>query len=131
MRAELGFKHEEEAVLRHQFRTATHPILQAILFGAAFWLWVNHSIVLTITCLRRTPDSNKAAGGKPTSRHLETPCPAVDIRIRDLSKEAITGLIDYLTKTWGDMLYILLEPDHLHLQLSRAKFPPNNSLKNN
>ena len=123
MRAELGFKHEEEAVLRHQFRTATHPILQAVLFGAAFWLWVTYHIVPTITCLRRTPESNKAAGGKPTSRHLETPCPAVDIRIRDLPKEAITGLVDYLTRTWGDKVYVLLESDHIHLQLSRKFYP--------
>lgn len=124
MRAELGFKREDEALLRHQFRTVTHTVLQAILFGAAFWLWVNYNIVLTITCLRRTPDENKAAKGKPTSRHLETPCPAVDIRIRDLQKEAILGLVDYLTRTWGDKVYVLLEKDHIHLQLSR-QFCPN------
>jgi hypothetical protein len=123
MRSELGFKHEDEAILRHQFRTATHPILQAILFGAAFWLYVNHHTHPTITCLRRTPESNKAAGGKPTSRHLETPCPAVDIRIRDLQKEAVTGLVDYLTRTWGDMVYVLLETDHIHLQMSRKFYP--------
>ena len=124
MRIELGFKHQNEARLRHDFRLHTDSIIRAITFDLAFWLLINfdHTILL-ITCLFRNETENRDDGGSKTSRHLEKPCRAVDYRTRDWPKEAVPSVIKYLQDTWGDLIYILDEGDHLHIQLSRSHFP--------
>ena len=124
MRIELAFKHTNEARLRHDFRLHTDSIIRAITFDFAFWLLINfdHTILL-VTCLYRTESENKAAGGSKTSRHKEKLCRAVDFRTRDWPKDALPSAIQYLENAWGDLIYLLDEKDHLHLQLSRDKFP--------
>ena len=128
MQVELHFKIANEAVLRQRFRTKTHPLIQAVCWGLSFWLWTTYNIIPTVTCLWRSESENKADGGKPTSRHLEIPSKAVDIRTKDLKPEVVTGIEEYLKNTWGDLLYVLVEDSHLHLHLSRKAFP-NGSLK--
>jgi len=128
MRIEIAFKHQYEAQLRNEFRTRTDYIIRAITWDLAFWLYCNYHITLLITCLYRDKIENSRVGGSPTSRHLEEPCKAVDYRMRDWSKEAIAATIAYLKTTWGDLIYVLEESDHIHIQLSRAKFP-SGSLK--
>ena len=128
MRIEIAFKHQNEAQLRNEFRTRTDNIIRAISWDLAFWLYCNYHITLLITCLWRSPTYNKKEKGSSTSRHLEEPCKAVDCRIRDWPKEAIPATISYLKDTWGDLIYVEGESDHIHIQLSRAKFP-SGSLK--
>ncbi len=128
MRIEIAFKHQYEAQLRNEFRTKTDHIIRAITWDLAFWLYCNYHITLLITCLCRDKIENNKVGGNPTSRHLETSCRAVDYRIRDWPKEAIPAAISYLKDTWGDLIWVLDEKNHIHLQLSRAKFP-SGSLK--
>lgn len=125
MKIELGFKRESEALLRKRFRELTHPVIRAVIWDTAFYLWVNYATTICLTCLWRSPEENKADGGKPTSRHLEIPSRAVDIRTKDWPHGALESVQDYLSTAWGDNLYVLYEKDkiHLHIHLSRTKFP--------
>lgn len=125
MRIELAFKREVEAVLRKQFRTQTHPVIRAALFDLAFFILTQWSIPLTVTCLWRSITENKQVGGKDTSRHIEIPTYAVDIRTRDWPKETMPQVLTYLKDAWGDVLYVQNEPEksHLHVHLSRHIFP--------
>lgn len=128
MRIEIDFKHQRGAELRNEFRTRTDHILRAVSWDLAFWLFINYHVTLLITCLCRDKTANNEAGGSPTSRHLEEPCRAVDYRTKDWPKEVLPAATRYLRDSWGDLLYVLVEPDHLHVQLSRKSFP-DGSLK--
>lgn len=128
MRIEIDFKHQSGAELRNQFRTRTDHILRAVSWDLAFFLFVNYHVTLLITCLCRGGTGNEEVGGSPTSRHLEEPCRAVDYRTRDWPKGALTAATAYLKDAWGDLLYVLPESNHLHVQLSRKAFP-DGSLK--
>ena len=119
----IDFKRQSEAKLRNEFRTHTDGILRAVTLDFAFWLYCNYHIVLVVTCLCRDKGENKSVGGSPTSRHLEKPCKAVDYRIRDWPKEAVSGAKKYLEDTWSDLVWVLVEKSHIHLQLSRKSFP--------
>lgn len=123
MHIELGFKHQNEARLRHDFRLHTDSIIRAITWDLAFWLWTTYHITLTVTCLHRTEVENRNDGGLKTSRHKEDPCKAVDYRTRDWPKKALPSAIEYLETTWDDLIYVLDEETHLHVQLSRGRFP--------
>ena len=123
MRIPIDFKRQSEAQLRGEFRTKTDGILRAVTLDFAFWLYCNYHVVLTVTCLCRDDSENKSAGGSPTSRHLETPCKAVDYRIRDWPERAVAEAKKYLDDTWGDLVWVKPELTHLHLQLSRKSFP--------
>ena len=119
----IDFKHQSEAKLRNEFRTHTDGILRAVTLDFAFWLYCNYHIVLVVTCLNRDKKENKSVGGSPTSRHLETPCKAVDYRIRDWPEGAVAEAEKYLNDTWRGIIYVLVEKSHIHLQLSRKWFP--------
>jgi len=125
IRIELAFKLENEAVLRKRFRDLTHPIVRAVLWDLAFWLWTTYGLTLCITCLWRSLEENKADGGRDTSRHLEIPSKAADIRTRGWPKEAIPNALEYLQITWGNLLSVQNEADkvHIHFHLSRKMFP--------
>ena len=119
----IDFKRRSEATLRGEFRTKTDGILRAVTLDFAFWLYCNYHIVLVVTCLNRDKGENKSAGGSPTSRHLETPCKAVDYRIRNWPEGAVSEAKKYLDDTWSDLVWVLVEKSHIHLQLSRKSFP--------
>ncbi len=128
MRIEIDFKHQDEPRLRCDFRVRTDPVIRAVTWDLAFWLFVTYHVTLVVTCLYRPPEENRRAGGSDTSRHLEKPCRAIDIRIRDWPKSAVDSAVRYLNNHWGDLLYVLDEDSHLHIQLSRKAFP-DGSLK--
>ena len=128
MRITINFKHQDDAKLRNEFRTRIDSVLRAVTLDFAFWFYCTYHIVLVVTCLYRDESDNKSAGGSPTSRHKEEPCKAVDFRIRDWPKEAVTAADKYIKDTWGDLVWGLVEKTHIHLQLSRKSFP-DGSLK--
>lgn len=128
MRIELDFKHQSAAELRNEFRNRTDHIIRAVSWDLSFWLYVNYHVTLLITCLCRGEEYNNREGGSPTSRHLEIPTKAVDYRIKDWPKEAIPLAVQYLENAWGDLVWVLREKNHIHLQLSRKSFP-DGSLK--
>ncbi len=128
MRIEIDFKHQAAAELRNEFRNRTDHIIRAISWDLAFWLYVNYHITLLVTCLCRNEEYNKREGGSPTSRHLEIPTKAIDYRTKDWPKKAVPLAVEYLENAWGDLVWVLLEDSHIHLQLSRKSFP-DGSLK--
>ena len=119
----IDFKRQSEAKLRGEFRTHTDSILRAVTLDFAFWLYCNYHIVLVVTCLCRDKEENRSVGGSPTSRHLETICKAVDYRTRGWPEEAVTAAEKYIEDTWSDLVWVLVEKTHIHLQLSRKSFP--------
>ncbi len=123
MRIEIDFKHQSAAELRNEFRNRTDHIIRAVSWDLAFWLYVNYHITLLVTCLCRNEEYNKREGGSPTSRHLEIPTKAIDYRTKDWPKKAVPLAVKYLEDTWGDLVWVLLEDSHIHVQLSRGKFP--------
>lgn len=126
MRAEINVKRENgrdyEAKLRKDFRLKIDQRLVAVLFGLAFWVWQEYRIEIIITCLNRTPEENKAVGGHKYSAHLEINHRGADLRTRVFNLKQIEAIMEYLSDTWGDFIYVKYHDSgsgkHLHLNIS-------------
>ncbi len=116
MWTEVQFKREKSG-LRKDFVIDIHKILQALIWGFAFYMITTHHIKIVVTSLVRSEEENKKVGGSPTSKHRKVYATAADFRTRDWPDGLAKIASNWLEKTWGDLLYVLVEPDHLHIHL--------------
>ena len=114
----IRFKSER---ISTEFLHRLDPRLRAIALETAVWLRNQELPVdLVVTCVNRTPDENKADGGKPTSAHLVGR--AIDIRTRDWPDGTTEKVMARLYRLWPGTCLYLLHHDvgggmHLHAQI--------------
>jgi len=80
---------------------------------------------LVVTEVRRTPERQREIYGhlKP-SRHLDSPCGAVDLRSRDFTPEEILSQQNWIEYWYGDWGIRFIHHDvgrgeHIHIQVPR------------
>ena len=113
---EVNLKRGQAGLLRH-FIVDIHPMLQALIWGFTCYMLLTHHIKVVVTSLVRSEEENKKVGGSPTSKHRREYKMAVDFRTHDWPDGLVEIASNWLKKTWGNLLYILVEKDHLHLHL--------------
>lgn len=113
---EVNLKREKAGLLRN-FVVDIHSMLQALIWGFTCYMLLTHHIKVVVTSLVRSEEENRRVGGSPTSKHREEYKMAVDFRTRDWPDGLVGVASDWLKKTWGDLVYCLIEKDHLHVQL--------------
>ena len=126
---EIHLKREKPGLLKN-FVTDIHPMLQALIWGFTCYMLLTHHIKVVVTSLVRSEEENKRVGGSPTSKHREEYRMAVDFRTKDWPDGLVKIASDWLQKTWGDLLYILVESNHLHLHLRPHILKDLNCLQN-
>ncbi len=100
-----------------------HPLLRsliqdAILYASSRWQWD-----LFVTCILRTREEDKELEG--SGIHCEGR--AIDIRTKDIDRDAVQDLTDYLNDTWAydpkrpRLVVAISKPHgsgpHLHIQV--------------
>lgn len=96
-----------------------HPILRALVLGLADW--AERAIgkkTVTVTCLWRTPEENRAAGGNPKSWHIKNR--AADIRIWGWSVsdcESAKDFWDHSYTAFDKRCQMVVERDHIHVEV--------------
>lgn len=121
----MKFKDDDPRLAR-EFSEVIDKRLRAVLLDLSYYISSLFREDLTITCLVRTPDENRAVGGNADSSHLDRR--AADLRTRNLSEYAITKALEYVKRVWGDNVHIIRHKggtaDHIHVNINRHFVTP-------
>lgn len=115
---------EYHRALKQQFFHRIDGRVRAVYLDLSLYTLASFDKRIVMTCLIRTPEENKAAGGYEFSAHLEEdefPCRAGDSRTHNFTDGEIEQIIAYLRRTWGDFLYVEYHESgtgpHLHINI--------------
>ena len=108
--------------LAFEFYNQIDGRVRAIYLEANDYSYRKFGIQMVLTCLNRTKEENKKAGGVEWSAHLY--CRAGDSRTRTMTPAQIDELIAHIKSVWGDMVYIKYHNagsgHHLHINIKYA-----------